>query len=162
MKVPSDLSQNANEQPVAPCRAAPLSSVSSVKEPRRFVRMFQPRFAEMVEDGRKRQTLRPTPKRMPEPGDLISLRAWTGKPYRSKQRVLKEAVVVGVEPISISASVLGIGLSKWVYGFGRTLSMDSFARRDGFKDFPEMAAWFEEQHGLPFNGILIRWEEVQP
>src|SRR5262245_11304591 len=34
-----------------------------------FVRMFKPQFAPMVESGQKCQTVRPTPKRIPHPGD---------------------------------------------------------------------------------------------
>lgn len=48
-----------------------------------YVRMFKPQFAPLVESGKKLQTVRPTPKRMPKPGDKISLREWTGLPYRS-------------------------------------------------------------------------------
>lgn len=70
-------------------------------EPRHFVRLFQPRFAALVESGAKCQTVRPVPKRMPRPGDTLSLRCWVGAPYRSKQRVLREAVVERVLPISI-------------------------------------------------------------
>lgn len=34
-----------------------------------FVRLFHPRFAGLVESGAKLQTVRPSPKRMPKPGD---------------------------------------------------------------------------------------------
>lgn len=54
------------------------------KSPASFVRMFKPHFALLVESGAKAQTVRPTPKRMPKPGDRISLRCWSGAPYRSK------------------------------------------------------------------------------
>jgi hypothetical protein len=67
----------------------------------RFVRMFKPRFARLVETGEKLQTIRPMPKRLPEIGDHLSLREWTGKPYRSKQRTLCEAIVIHVARITI-------------------------------------------------------------
>lgn len=54
-----------------------------------FVRLFKPEFAAKVLSGEKCQTVRATPKRMPTPGDRISCRAWTGAPYRSKQRILR-------------------------------------------------------------------------
>lgn len=57
---------------------------------------FKARFTELVASGAKRQTIRPTPKRMPKPGDWISLRCWTGRPYWSKQRVLRDAVIAVV------------------------------------------------------------------
>lgn len=123
-----------------------------------FVRMFKPQFAGLVERGEKTQTVRPTPKRMPRPGDRISLRCWTGKPYRSKQRVLMESTITRVETIRISAAgimLLGGGLLA-----SRTMD-DEFARADGFDHFPEMADWFQQTHGLPFDGIVIHWQNAK-
>ena len=116
---------------------------------RTFVRMFKPQFASLVEAGTKLQTVRPTPKRMPQAGDRISLRAWTGKPYRSKQRVLLEAVITKVQPVEITET--GIAVSSYAEPY------DDFARADGFKDFFALADWFNATHGLPFEGIVIHW-----
>lgn len=119
---------------------------------RRFVRLFKPQFAALVESGRKLQTVRPTPTRMPCAGDTISLRIWTGKPYRSKQRVLREAVIVQVLPVRITS--VGIQLD------GMYLCDDTelkFALADGFRSWPEMRDWFRAEHGLPFEGIVIYW-----
>ena len=122
---------------------------------RRFVRMFKPQFAAAVEAGEKCQTIRPTPKRMPEAGDLISLRCWTEKPYRSKQRELREATITKVLPITIEESkILLCGLEIHT-------TPDEFAVRDGFKDWPEMRQWFADTHGLPFSGVLICWRNDQ-
>ena len=115
-----------------------------------FVRMFKPQFADKVASGRKIQTVRPTPARMPKPGDTISLRKWEGAPYRSKQVVLRNSIINAVSSVEI-----GHG---GVYIEGRGMWSDGFAKADGFKDFPEMLRWFEEQHGLPFKGILIEWQ----
>jgi len=118
-----------------------------------FVRMFKPQFAPMVESGQKCQTIRPTPKRMPKPGDTISLRTWTGKPYRSKQRVLRESAITEVEPVSISST--GIKIS------GQPLLgcvLWDFARADGFNTPQDMIDWFNFTHGLPFSGIVIYWK----
>ncbi len=112
----------------------------------RFVRMFKPQFAPKVESCEKLQTVRPTPKRMPRPGDQISLRAWTGKPYRSKQRVLGEAVVKKVEAFDLDAMRL------W-----KECDREAFAHADGFCDWPEMLSWFIREHGYPFTGIVIYW-----
>ena len=48
---------------------------SSMMQTSSFVRMFKPQFAGLVERGENLQTVRPIPKRMPKPGDKISLRA---------------------------------------------------------------------------------------
>jgi hypothetical protein len=119
---------------------------------KQFVRMFKPQFAELVERGEKLQTVRPTPKRMPKVGDRISLRAWQDKPYRSKQRVLREAVITEVSNVWLGWNGILIN--------GVPVDFDKFARADGFTDSVEMHAWFRETHGIPLNGwrgILMRW-----
>lgn len=115
-----------------------------------FVRMFKPRFAALVETGEKLQTVRPAPKRTLKAGDRISLRCWTGAPYRSKQRVLREAVIVGVDHCEITET--GVIVNSYAE------PCDDFARADGFRDFFELADWFRETHGLPFEGVVIRWQ----
>lgn len=113
------------------------------------VRMFKPQFAPLVESGEKCQTVRPTPKRMPKPGDRISLRMWTGKPYRSKQRVLRESVISEVAAVDITET--GIAVNSYAE------PCDDFARADGFQDFYELRDWFKATHGLPFRGVVIKW-----
>ena len=134
-------------------------------KPRRHVRLFKERFAEAVASGAKLQTIRPVPVRMPERGDIISLRCWTVLPYRSKQRVLGEGKIVGVQAVHLSQrSVIIYQDARPVrYRVHEALSahgtrIGDFARADGFADWPEMRGWFEEAHGLPFNGILIGWK----
>jgi hypothetical protein len=36
-------------------------------------------------------------------------------------------------------------------------SLDSFAQNDGFNSWAELVAWFKQEHGLPFAGIVIYW-----
>lgn len=129
--------------------------------PSSFVRMFKPRFAALVESGAKSQTVRPMPKRMPKVGDRLSLRCWRGLPYRSKQRVLREATIVGVERVSIYASHMWHETCDGLLPDGLTVthrgSLDDFAKADGFADYAEMLAWFEAEHSLPFQGVAIYW-----
>jgi hypothetical protein len=115
--------------------------------------MFKPRFAALVEAGRKWQTVRPHPKRMPKPGDTISLRCWTGAPYRSKQRIIREAEIREVHHTLIEAD----GVNLYERDAAWAPDREAFARADGFADWPEMRAWFEAEHGLPFRGIVLYW-----
>ncbi|NJL19197.1 MAG: ASCH domain-containing protein [Bdellovibrionaceae bacterium] len=116
--------------------------------PAYFIRLFQPQFAGLVEKGTKCQTVRPTPKRMPKHGDRISLRAWAGKPYRSKQRVLRGAVVFAVKKVRIEAGAVWPNL--WLDGQRQNAQATSqFAMRDGFLDAQRMGEWFQEHHQLP-------------
>lgn len=114
------------------------------------VRMFKPQFADAVRQGTKRQTVRPIPVRLPKAGDRISLRMWSGKPYRSKQTLLRETMVISVSDCCIT------GVSVTVRG--REQDPEIFARADGFDSFATMRQWFLETHGLPFQGILIEWQ----
>ena len=114
-----------------------------------FVRMFKPQFAPLVEAGTKLQTVRPTPNRMPRAGDKISLREWMGKPYRSKQRILRESIITKVEHVEITET--GIAVNSMAE------PCDDFSQADGFKDFFALVDWFKSTHGLPFDGIVIHW-----
>lgn len=119
-----------------------------------IVKMFMRQFAPLVESGAKMHTVRPTPKRMPKVGQRISLREWAGKPYRSKQRVLRESVITEVQTIWFNGVSICLD--------GGCLSMplvEAFARADGFDNSRAMADWFVANHGsLPFEGILIGWK----
>ena len=37
----------------------------------------------------------------------------------------------------------------------------AIAKADGFANAEEMVDWFEKQHGLPFEGWLIRWRLIR-
>jgi len=134
-----------------------------------FVRMFKPRFAKLVKAGKKLQTIRPIPKRIPRCGDTLSLRMWTGKPYRSKQRVLLETKLDRIEVIRIDengiikppgeGSILAVMGEKLCVLEG--VNADRYARADGFKDWNEMRDWFNTEHGLPFDGVALYWQNVK-
>lgn len=121
-------------------------------EMKTVVKMFKPEFAELVRNGKKLQTIRPTPKRMPKVGDMVSLRCWKDKPYRSKHQWLGLGEIIEVSRVDITAS--GVILNGFV------ASGDEIARDDGFSDFSEMLKWFEREHGLPFQGIMLRWRLI--
>jgi hypothetical protein len=125
---------------------------------RRHVILFQERFAPAVARGTKPHTIRPRRKRRIRAGDTLDLRAWTGKPYRSKQRKLREVTCIAVMPIEVDR----LRWLIWVKD-SRTRLLDSIealhlAQRDGFASLDEMFNWFEAMHGLPFKGELIAWE----
>lgn len=124
-----------------------------------IVKMFKPKFSPLVEQGAKKQTMRPTPKRPPpKVGTVISLREWTGKPYRSKQRVLLESVITKVEEVWFNGVTLLFGEEiKNTTALLPSATQEAFAQADGFSCLREMAQWFEETHGLPFKGIVIHW-----
>jgi hypothetical protein len=119
---------------------------------------FQPRFAPLVAAGTKTQTIRPPRKRPISIGDPLSLRRWSGRPYMTPQVLLRESRCVDV-----CAVVVGYCADGYPGGIavrGERLSATdkaAFARADGFANVPEMMDWFDNAHGLPFVGVLIRW-----
>jgi len=105
--------------------------------------LFQDKFAGLVKSGAKKQTIRLSARC--KPGDDISLRRWSGKPYRSKQETLRNAVCIRVQELRI-------------YEGPATETSEKLARADGFSSHADMQAWFKNTHGLPFEGCLIEWD----
>ena len=108
--------------------------------------LFQPQFHAAIRSGTKHQTIRLPRKRPIRPGDELSLRAWSGKPYRSKQQELATSVCAKAEHVTIDFY----------------FDDDAEARHDGFADAEEMREWFMDNHGLPtptqpFVGTRIVW-----
>jgi uncharacterized protein YqfB (UPF0267 family) len=121
--------------------------------------LFQDRFAELVRAGTKRQTIRQSARC--QPGDTLSLRRWTGKPYRSRQETLCQVDCAEVVPIQIEIDVPELTMVKvgeaWLTGEQR----NALAIEDGFLNWAAMHEWFHRHHGLPFYGVVIRWVGVQ-
>ena len=111
------------------------------------VLLFQDRFAGKVRDGSKRQTIRKTARC--KPGDALSLRRWKGKPYRSKQEVLRTTTCKSVESVAV--------FDFDVHVCCKPFPAQHLAVMDGFRDWPEMRDWFARVHGLPLSGWLIKW-----
>jgi hypothetical protein len=123
-----------------------------------MVTMFQPWTAKLVRERKKFQTIRPIGQREIKVGEKISLREWSGLPYRSKQISIYDGVITDV--IFLVIFPFGIGKGEELEHFNSIYkTSDDFAVADGFIDFLDMSIWFDEQYGLPFHGRLIRWRE---
>lgn len=118
---------------------------------------FKSQFAEAVESGQKRQTIRANGKRKhAHPGDALQL--YTGQ--RTKAcRKLVDTTCVSSEPITIDSKDDGYGLSIMIGEKGPLddHQIDSLAKADGFENEAAMHLFFGATHGLPFKGTLIRW-----
>lgn len=110
---------------------------------------FSAQFADRVERGEKRQTIRRG--RRCEAGQ--SLQLYTG--MRTKAcRKLRDAVCSDVTYVGLTAR--GVTLGD-VRRFPRDI--DDFARADGFDDYAAMWKWFSERYGTnSFTGYVIRWD----
>lgn len=125
---------------------------------------FQKQFAPLVESGEKTQTIRAYRKdgNDPRPGDTLYL--YTG--LRTKQcRKLGEVICTSVEPITIfdsgEARIKYTGSRSLQWKYRPCLVFHQIAVADGFGCYAEMLAWFKKTHGLPFEGLLIKWGEIQ-
>ena len=118
---------------------------------------FKSQFADDVESGRKRQTIRKRRKRPIKVGDPLYL--YTG--MRTKHcRMLRAhpETCTSVEPIVIR-SMDGVCVAVSVGG--RLLNREgaeTIARADGFTSLDEFGAFFERQYGAStFEGVLLKW-----
>ncbi len=118
--------------------------------------MFMKRLAPKVRDGSKRQTVRPKRKRRIKIGEQLSLREWETKAYRSKQIEIRKEPCVSVKPITIGL----VKKSPVVSVDGHLLTagqLEQFVRDDGIETVAEFMQFFQDAHGLPFKGEVIRW-----
>jgi len=112
--------------------------------------MFKNQFKNKILAGDKTSTIRKNARC--KPGDILSLRCWTGKPYRSKHDAFAWALCSAATSITITEGEIimsGIPVKKDM--------REAMARKDGFGCFLDMYNFFKETHGLPFSGYLIQW-----
>lgn len=112
---------------------------------------FQKQFAEPVADGVKKQTIRANRKNgHAKPGQALQL--YTGMRTKSCKK-LRDVVCVDVQEIRIGYNGVMLG---GVAMSGKDVG--ELARADGFHSVSEFRDFFRAQYGLPFHGVLIRWE----
>ncbi len=119
---------------------------------------FQPRFAALVAARTKGHTIRGPRKRAIRVGDRLSLRQWTGLPYRSPQRLLFDTYCTRIADIVIGYRHDGAADAISIDGVRLdTAGRARLSRDDGFACTTDLLAWFESTYGLPFTGVLICW-----
>jgi hypothetical protein len=116
--------------------------------------MFKSQFADLVRSGTKLQTIRPRRRRAVVEGEFASLRKWEGLPYRSQQTELRQAKIVEVREVLVEEQALTIAGARHT----DLVVLHREALLDGFQSWQEMVEWFQRVHGLPFYGVLIKWE----
>lgn len=117
---------------------------------------FTKRFAQLVESGEKSQTIRAFGKRRhAEPGDRLQL--YTGMRTKACRKL--------IEPDPICSACLAVEIRRFrsgkrkikITGAG-ALALGDVALADGFGCMDELIDWVENAYGLPFYGVLIRWD----
>jgi hypothetical protein len=119
---------------------------------------FQPRFAELILSGAKRQTVRQLRRRPIRPGETLHL--YTGQ--RTQQvRFLGYAVCDDALKIRISPDADRPRVE--VEGIGAPVKPDFFARRDGFSSWGALRAFFASVYPGrdEIAGVLITWRDFR-
>jgi hypothetical protein len=110
---------------------------------------FKQQFTSALSSGEKRQTIRKPRKRQTVPGDTLYL--YTGMRTKKVHKLL-ETVCLAVLPISIwKSSVRLDGVYLKANEIKDLAELDGFATTEAFYEF------FRENHGLPFEGEVIKW-----
>ena len=116
-------------------------------------------FRQALFEGRKIHTIRANASGYFKDGDIISIREWSGKPYRSKQEVILDGVQIGIEPIIIESN--GVIMNAYVGSGSVYITLAWLAVNDGlnYKDFVN---WFGKQ-GEPsrFVGSIIHFTDFR-
>lgn len=128
-----------------------------MRKSNRFVKLFDKEFALLLASGTKTQTVRQEGKRTPVIGDTIDCRTWSGKPHHSNHMDICTGTIYSVVRVVIESNAISVDNETYL----SQVFMEDFARRDGFKDWNNLLHWFQDQYGLPFTGILIRWKDVK-
>lgn len=125
---------------------------------------FKGRFIAPIEAGTKRQTIRAVgKKRHARPGERMTMTS--GDRFHPKP--IGAAMCVSVDEITIDVAAgrivltCGVGASAERHSYERPDELDTFARLDGFADWPDMVAFWRKTHpGVDeFAGLCITWGE---
>lgn len=116
---------------------------------------YKAQFERLLVSGHKRQTIRALRKdgRNPKPGE--TLYHYTGMRTASCRKIMTTGCK-SVHPVKIfeAAGEIVVTID------GKLLSgvqVRILALADGFKNAAEFLRFFRENHGLPFDGLLIKW-----
>jgi hypothetical protein len=113
---------------------------------------FQQRFVPMIMAGRKTHTIRARRANPDKPGNTLHL--YTGL-RRPGAALLMRVPCTAVEEIEIGITP-GNGRVVRINGVALDhTESDALAKRDGFKDFSDMMAFWDGR--LPFKGQIIHW-----
>ncbi len=115
---------------------------------------FQARFAPLIREGLKLQTIRGHRARHARPGERVQL--FTGLRTKQASRIVADPVCITVSNCEITFASARI--SRVVVAGLPVRDLDMFAALDGFEDLGDMTAFWLERHGAKaFSGVLIEW-----
>ena len=116
---------------------------------------FKKQFAPAVESGEKLQTIRARRQDGRDPVAGQTLYLYTG--MRTKGcRKIGEVICKETQQITIEENgMIIIGTHQLCVG-----EEENLARADGFKSAAQFRDFFRDTHGLPFHGLIIKWNKT--
>ncbi len=121
-------------------------------------------FKEKFLSGEKKHTIR-NPKKKWKVGDKASIREWSGKPYRSKQIIIKEVEIKKVWDIKINFNLLEYKLSFEINNKRVPFNERHHIWENDGLDSVDFWCWFvknptQDHHMMQeFKGQIICWDE---
>jgi hypothetical protein len=112
-------------------------------------------FRDKILDGSKRQTIRAVRKNPINEGQTLYMWWKQRSPQREK---LGEAKCTKTTPITIQETKAILTYPD--SGDYEIVHLDKFAIADGFDNWQQLIEFFDEAHGLPFEGVLIEWDSI--
>jgi hypothetical protein len=117
---------------------------------------FKPQFAEAVEQGRKRTTIRAWG---PLRGAQRGMTAYLYTGMRTKQcRKLGTGLIVSVRSIKISRARANGFVVEVDGSLLNRQEIDKLALDDGFANVLELIKFFNFNYAFPFEGFIHQWE----
>lgn len=119
-------------------------------------------FRESLLAGKKIHTIREDAKglwqkrckEINEGKKYISIREWTGRPYNSEQRIIKEVHQVSLQKITIVRTAEHKEPRCWVDG--KQVPIDQVAANDGLDNDDFISFMFFGLKGIIFDGVIIQ------
>lgn len=111
---------------------------------------FREEFVEAIISGEKRQTIRPVRKNPIRAGDTLYI--YTGMRTKNCRKVST------VRCVSVDSIEIHPGLIRLNGAMVFPHKLDEFIKADGFDRRYKFFEFFKLQYGLPFRGVVIRWE----
>ena len=116
-------------------------------------------FRDKILDGSKRQTIRGVRKHPIKEGEKLFMWWNQRSPQREK---LGESKCIKIREICIMTDGYVCQISDDQYSLVDHPSLlDKFAIADGFDNWQKLIEFFENTHGLPFEGVLIEWDSIK-
>lgn len=121
-------------------------------------------FEDAFLSGRKIHTIRANEKGYYKPGDIVSVRQWSGKPYASKQETLENGIGISVLPIIIrfDDGILSIRVRPYLGASFSFVEASTVAANDGLS-FDDFVAWFNPKMlpNLVLNYSIIHFTDFR-